>query len=599
MAATGRDGASPDYGDGDAEVRDTGASGAVGTASDGAAATAAVEVGDDASGGESRRDSEVTEVTSPDISVEVVENEGGAGLAPGEVEVAAAASAVGAARAMVEEDTHGRDEGSHEFDLVELEGPSFSMDDDDIELELAMLEEDVRLEMENRTAPAPRRSADSNLPVTADVLAQAIASVRRVQQGGGTVEEFAVRVAGSSEGTGEVKEGGGAAAVGPTPATSMVPRRTSPTPMPSGLLATMQADTLHDVLSFLTGSELARISTVCRTLRGAANSPRLWRTAFWADFQPKSIREQVTLQTADPRALYRRRILEWKRRVSVQQEQLRRAEELRQARMRQRRLHVGLDVLHIPCMIFVPFLLLLIFSIELAKKMDGESSLSYAAVFSPIFALLGIATLACASSCIARKLDNRGTDAATWYHVFSSANHRHISSFTLREVGPQLVSNVHCTALGCCILLLPIMCVLKLDDVIDWPWGAVAWPLWLGLCLFAFTPCARWAFLSQNEGVIGFVVLWAAVLLPSLIVMIVLAAKLDGADIPLRLVLIPYWILDAIAVVGGLVIYIAAMVKSCRNNRGRREYCEISGALFAWYTVCSNATSSQLAVPPY
>lgn len=349
-------------------------------------------------------------------------------------------------------------------------------------------------------------------------------------------------------------------------------------------LLNLHDDVRRDVLSFLSGQELATTAMTCSQLQSACDDHHLWRTVYWNDFQPSDDREQMHAQTGDAKALYKSRLVEWRRRIEEQRRRL--AEQARRMllRGRQRRLRCCLDTWHIWGIFGLPVLAILITVGLVSEILDGERDATFAEAFSPVLLAASVAAVAFVLACVARKRDPIGTDETHLWH--GSQSRRHVAGLVLREVGDDPVPMAHCTCMGVSAFLIPVFVVMKLDGVIDWNWGLVMLPLWLAVLLYTCAPCFKWAFRQDRDSTIIWMISVVALVAPLIATAITLVVKLDGADIALHDAFIPLWILDGLATLVGCVGYCGGCIHALR--RGRRNDCrEMTCAMFVGLIVAT------------
>lgn len=76
----------------------------------------------------------------------------------------------------------------------------------------------------------------------------------------------------------------------------------------------ISADSLFEVMTYLTGTDVAVVAQTCKGMRDATNDKQLWRHIYWSEFQTQ-FGARVSLRIRDPKAVYKTRVEERKRRI--------------------------------------------------------------------------------------------------------------------------------------------------------------------------------------------------------------------------------------------------------------------------------------------
>lgn len=236
------------------------------------------------------------------------------------------------------------------------------------------------------------------------------------------------------------------------------------------------------------------------------------------------------------------------------------------------------DCVTLPCTTCIPILLVLLFFILLAAKLDG-SGLSWFAVFAPFWVILAIGILGCCCALFVSFNYDSTTGLLTKTFVGDAARTEAFwSTFccpanrSFNLTGGMVTARAVYTAWYVLLLgSLPLLAALKLNGTLDWGWGLTLLPLWLAMGSICCAP-AMYNDETSELGMIGFIGL-AGLSVWVLPVLIMVAVYADGGDMELRLAFIPFWILDIVMVVAGIAMCVVGCGETHGDPMARRLMC--------------------------
>jgi hypothetical protein len=232
---------------------------------------------------------------------------------------------------------------------------------------------------------------------------------------------------------------------------------------------------------------------------------------------------------------------------------------------------------------FSPFVLLLLFTSMLMNKLNKGSlqDVPYAIIFIPVWILILIYIAVFVFTCYAARNVNNAPEESGWRDQWVYLKNT-VSGFIIDQL---LLQNkrayVHCAILGMLIVFTPIMLCIKLDAVTSLPWTVTMLPIFLALGCWLFSPICNWVFRNHlGEFLALNVFLW----LPTVVVLSLMAAKLDGAKIATHWVFMPYWIIDGLVLCFATIGILRGSITERRQNQDV-SCLRIVGPFCATYTV--------------
>lgn len=344
-----------------------------------------------------------------------------------------------------------------------------------------------------------------------------------------------------------------------------------------GIERIRQVDDVRElVLSFLVADDIARLGCTSSSWNSDIDSPELWRALFLRDFVP-SAREAPVLRSMPAREAYAQRRRGFHRRVAAAH-----AAKMVERRMAvvskwRRRLTRAMRGYHFALTMGCPLLLLIVISMVLPLRMDGDINWPYALVLTPLWVLYAIWGGGMAMTLCAAHRRNAAEDSV-WHGQWAAE--RSLSKIVLKLVADGgSWAGTHMCAFCCSLALVPVMVVVKLDGVTDMPWAAAMWPLWLVFCcLPVFIRATR----GHIDAIWTFVIALVVLGVPFLAVAVLAVASLDVGDIPLHVVLIPIWVLNGCALIAGVV---ACCIAAVQEFAARRHWQVVGGCLLIFLVV--------------
>jgi hypothetical protein len=232
-----------------------------------------------------------------------------------------------------------------------------------------------------------------------------------------------------------------------------------------------------------------------------------------------------------------------------------------------------------------PLVLLLLFTSMLANKLNNGSlkEVPYVVIFIPIWLFILLYAVVFAVTCFAARTVNRKPEDSGWRDQWMYVKAT-IVGFIIDKI---LLQNArayrYCAVLSCGLVLIPIVLCVKLDAATSLPWTVAMLPIFLVLGCWLFVPLANFVF---KHHMAEFLVLNLFLWLPTVVVLALTAAKLDGANIAAHWVFMPYWVLDGLMFCMGTVAMCGGFIKESRHPQNQNlPFCRTFGPFCATYTV--------------
>eukprot|EP00455_Lapot_gusevi_P049251 TRINITY_DN6957_c0_g1_i3.p1 TRINITY_DN6957_c0_g1~~TRINITY_DN6957_c0_g1_i3.p1 ORF type:complete len:397 (-),score=42.75 TRINITY_DN6957_c0_g1_i3:15-1205(-) len=298
-----------------------------------------------------------------------------------------------------------------------------------------------------------------------------------------------------------------------------------------GGFAAFPDEVLQNILLFLPTKDIVKSSRVAQDFKRVVGHQDVWAELLKRDWGVVEGQEAMR----QPKEGYMK--LVGKIKEAEHLEELKRLEEEEQERINRQseRVRVVYKVWHRLVMSIVPAILLLLFVILLARRLDNLDSTSYVEVFSPLIALFSLLLFTIICYTCMRLQGGEG--------IFRSAHHDDVGlvPFTHQRILRRKVfSRFVAISIVACILAGLVCLSLKLSGS-NMSWAVTFIPVWLLAVLFCFAPCAL------DEAAVG--VLSYAAIPPLWLVAMLVTLKFDnGRHIPIEQLLIPLWIMDGIGV---------------------------------------------------
>ena len=354
-----------------------------------------------------------------------------------------------------------------------------------------------------------------------------------------------------------------------------------------GGLDTLPPELVMQICLFLPGPSIATLGQACRHLRDVTSDRELWAVLFSSDFDLLAA-DRLSLLFHHPKRVYQTRLetlREAQSRVTARRESDARAVE---TKLRQKKLISFINALNVIAVAALPYLLILFLAI-LAARLDGGIDWSLWTVFFPIWAMAALLFLVSfgASLCAAWLSYYRvGTSVTSvWSGLMEQLLGTPVVWYLRLSIGAGhgKVAAIHSALLALMVMILPFTLVMKFDGVGGeaYNYGTAFLPLWLAFALHAASPLFRSGLTSAQNAFRFHIVLWVALLVPSLAVFVTLAISLDGAFIPLHLIFIPWWVVNGIIVLTGAISLINALWMVCRRRTSATACGEFSAVFLA------------------
>jgi hypothetical protein len=349
-----------------------------------------------------------------------------------------------------------------------------------------------------------------------------------------------------------------------SPSHGMEPR-TSPPPsaIPKPPTLWDLNDVANDILSYLSAPDLCRLSCCSREHYKIASTKSLWTDLTIADFLESDIAAAGSACPESWDGLQR----VWKHKYKLVKEsvcaKIGAAKDIRQRIEYEERLEKKLalferclDLTQFRLLITLPPISLLASLILFGLKFDG-ASYSMWFCFLPLFVTLGyVALCILVSMWLCRQQHRAGSPLqSTWQLVSGPLNWTYENLIKSQSRVSIILFSLTYFLVSAQLVLLGLKLssdVSALRTSRHFEWGVVFLPLWLLFALFCAIPIA-W----QVNGT--FIVVVGLVWIPLLIVLVLLAIKLndgpatDRNNFHLDLILIPFWIIEGIFLLGASV----------------------------------------------
>lgn len=112
-------------------------------------------------------------------------------------------------------------------------------------------------------------------------------------------------------------------------------------------------------------------------------------------------------------------------------------------------------------------------------------------------------------------------------------------------------------------LLAPVALTMRASGDVDMPWSVAMLPLWIVFSLFVCAPLCRWR-LRDEPGI--FLSILGVLWLPLLVTLILLAVRLDGANVHLAWVFFPIWLFGCCTCTGATGGSVFSAIRAHRQN---------------------------------
>eukprot|EP00602_Paraphysomonas_sp_CaronLab_P000355 CAMPEP_0185033646 /NCGR_PEP_ID=MMETSP1103-20130426/22777_1 /TAXON_ID=36769 /ORGANISM="Paraphysomonas bandaiensis, Strain Caron Lab Isolate" /LENGTH=426 /DNA_ID=CAMNT_0027569991 /DNA_START=25 /DNA_END=1302 /DNA_ORIENTATION=- len=355
---------------------------------------------------------------------------------------------------------------------------------------------------------------------------------------------------------------------------------------------------LH-ILEYLTAAEICNLSNVSRSLYVISQAPVIWKSLLLMDFSfedsevatirdtPNTVPERLCSSPIDTELAVASKAF-YARQLRVVQSRINRAKEAKLRLLQEcavdRRIRVAeccLDSLMVRSFVPLPAGCIFVTLLMVALRADGlDVSIWFCLL--PVLFLLTYHLFTVGITCLLHRYRHTSTASlALWTHLSSPAQYfyTHIASESVRAAqGACLVS----------VLLLLQMVVIGLKVASSTPtllhesfsWGLVFTPLWMIFSLYLLLPVLGIANGNPGAYVAGLVFFWV----PFFVLFVTLAVKLDGEEsgqrsgrLRLALILIPFWIIEGIAMLGTLIGFLTGLQRYYRGFLDRENLLERGG----------------------
>jgi hypothetical protein len=329
-------------------------------------------------------------------------------------------------------------------------------------------------------------------------------------------------------------------------------------------------DDVLTICSYLGMLDIYRLQMSCKAEAEIGNDGDLWTLLLQRDFaelhSETSVSETLaqTIRTlasrgrreqeaaslrAGAKQAYRSRVEAHRGAVNdkLLQRQRRRDEE--QITHRSHMLRVGLDISSFLCGLGAPCALFALWLLLVMLKLNNNIDISWPAVWAPIWLLVVITTLVFVIDVVVMRLSRDAAVGTLWWNQDYGSRVLSIRGIMgwLTENNPSQLFRMKTmyllSMLSLAFVIFPALILAKLTGQFKGTWHLVFVPLWL---LFAGWCCIPWAAttaLSVQERKKCFFLslfLW----LPIVVVCLILVFRLEGAEIRLASMLLPFWFLD-------------------------------------------------------
>jgi len=328
-------------------------------------------------------------------------------------------------------------------------------------------------------------------------------------------------------------------------------------------LETLSQDAMLEILTFLPGTDVARCASVSRAMREAVDDKQLWRSLFWSEFQTV-FASRLSLRIRDPRSVYKERVQQRTTRIRERTT----ARVAYQARLAavpaQKRVRKCIDCWQLGVTVGCFFVCVLLFLIFLGSAIDSPADWTWAEVFTPTYVLAGILASSICLGCVAKACDRHSAPGGWWANAYDSYEHQSPAKVLINEIlGSHPQGYTACACIGLAWLAVPVVLTLKLQGDIDCNWGTAMTPIWLAFLLTCCCVPLGSRDMSGGDSV-GFMGAFTMGTCTLWVPLILLAIRLDGADVPAHMILMPWWIIlgmYALAAVFGCVIVTFMMLR--------------------------------------
>lgn len=344
------------------------------------------------------------------------------------------------------------------------------------------------------------------------------------------------------------------------------------------------------ILVYLNAKELIALGSTNRYFARVSLAPTLWNLLYRRDFtveepvDPSDSVSQISIRPtlhsvvthqsafvlAYSKAMYARRYCEYNERITRSIEETLEVQSEARHSARVHTIETILDLTQVRLILPLTIGCVFLTIILLCQRIDGLD-ISYWMCFIPILVALLYAVLSFRVLQIVHKHQYSGT------HILRGlwANFRSPLVFIYQELLGSHMSAVYGTIALLILCILQVMLVAtKLSpstpqDMRDHylPWGVVFIPIWMFFTMYCMLPLA---FRSIDPG--AFVASILFFFIPTFVFFVCLTVKLAGEQhhsghrrIRLALMLIPFWILEALILLGSLLFLISG-IQRCASH---------------------------------
>ena len=306
---------------------------------------------------------------------------------------------------------------------------------------------------------------------------------------------------------------------------------------------------MSNILSYLPATDIIHLSRVSHQFHNYTKASSIWFNLFIHDFD--LVPQDISTLQWNPYQAYHTRYSQRKKRIAQLTDKKVKEEKESIAENKQLRLGIGLSILNILTWLITPFLLLLIFLILVAVKLDESIDSSWAIIFIPIYIWIGLALLSTFISCYIDRLANKQTipTLSIWYGQLTKLQWTPPILLMEYIFGDNQKGIIYGWSLMSILLLNIPLLIMKLENIGDnqYTWAMTFIPIWLVTCLlpWGILRC-HWCSKNDRDTKIIFLILFITLIIPSLIVLILLSVSLDNNfSLSLTYIFIPFWIINS------------------------------------------------------
>lgn len=238
-------------------------------------------------------------------------------------------------------------------------------------------------------------------------------------------------------------------------------------------------------------------------------------------------------------------------------------------------------------------MLIAVWLLLLMLKLAGTVDISYAHVWAPWWAAVGIVFTCCSWGLIIRRCARRASNTSMW-HNQDDGSERALGGLFAKAINdkmgddtPRLLRFTWFVLVALLsFVVLPALLQAKLDGQITAHWAAIFSPVWIVSLLFCTcSACAvRKCFRDSDMSIMLHIFGSFCFLLPLIIVLVMLVVRLEGIkNIQLSLMFIPFWVADALMIAAGAVMAIAL---ACCNDDDDEPELKVAACGLCCLPIC-------------